>query len=458
MKAERKVETGQGARSRVLLEIEGLLRGGRREEALAAHDRAIGLQSDSADFIDALAFFARELNRHELSGSLYRRATTLAPEVARYWYNLATSERALGHLAASATACDRALTLEPDMTPAVLLRSEVSRATPIDNRVAELEKRASLLAGRPEAVPLLYALGKELHELGDYDRAFRAFAEGAGIRRRVLHYDVAADEAKLKRIAEVYGAPQSSGRTLSGNRHIFIIGLPRSGTTLTERILSGLPGVISNNETDNFSTALIRAAPKHGGDIFERAAKADDAIVAREYEARAVPQAFTGKIIEKLPFNYLYVGAIRRAFPDAAIVWVARNPLDSCFAMFRTLFASAYPFSYEFSELARYYAAYSRLMQHWLALFPNQIIPVVYEELVARPEMVAPELAARCGLAWADRALDIASNQSASLTASAAQVRAGIYTSSSGLWRSYREHLSPLAAALRSQGVAFDWA
>jgi tetratricopeptide (TPR) repeat protein len=438
------------------LHLQALMSLGQRREALAAHDRAMKLTATSAEAVDALAFYARLLDRHELSNTLYKRATELAPGDPQQWYNLATSERTLGRLEEASAACDRALTLDPNLRPAVLLRSEVTRATPSANNVTELKARIAASGGSPDATYLFYALGKELHELGEYDDAFAAFARGARTRRLSLRYDVAQDEAKLKRIAEAY--PIGVARSQQGpiGRHIFIVGLPRSGTTLVERILGGLPNVVSNNETNNFSVALFRAAPDRGGDVFERAARAEDSIVAREYEALAVPDGFSGKLIEKLPFNYLYVGPILRAFPNTPILWVRRNPVDTCFAMFRTMFGTAYPFSYDFADLARYYAAYERLMRHWQTQYPGQMTSIDYEDLVAAPDLVAPRVAASCGIPWTEQALDITQNRTVSLTASAAQIRQGIYSTSSGIWRQYERHLVPLVDRLRTSGVIVD--
>jgi len=426
---------------------------GNRQAAISLLEAADPGMAADGDAWDAFGFYARQLDRHQLSNTFYRRATETKPGDPQFWYNLATSERTLGRLAEAASACERALALDPEMRAAVLLRSETIRATPEANNVEDLQVRLAQTPDDQAALFFEYALGKELHDLGRYDEAFAAFARGASARRRSLNYDVAQDELKLRRIAETFreGACRLPGST--PDRHVFVIGMPRSGTTLTERILGGLPNVRSNNETNNVAAALMRSSPTTGGDVFDRAARADFAAMARDYDAMASGDGFAGTIIEKLPFNYLYVGPILRAFPNAPIVWVRRDPLDTCFAMFRTLFGAAYPFSYSFEDLARYYAAYEALMLHWVGLFPDQILQVQYEALVANPAAIGPGLAAFCGLSWTDEALNISRNASASLTASASQVRGNIYSTSVATWRRYEKNLEPLARLLSQHGV-----
>jgi hypothetical protein len=176
--------------------------------------------------------------------------------------------------------------------------------------------------------------------------------------------------------------------------------------------------------------------------------------VGAGYARLAEPGAPAERIVEKLPLNYLYLGAIARALPEARILLVSRSPLDSCFAMYRTLFAAGYPFSYDLAELGRYYAAYEQLMNHWRGALGGRVHEIVYEELVREPQRIGAAIASHCGLPWSDAALDIQNNRSASLTQSAAQVRRPIYGSSSGRWRHYRAHLQVLIDTLRAHAIS----
>jgi tetratricopeptide (TPR) repeat protein len=443
-----------------------LLRLGRTADAEAVVESAVRCSPGIADAYDALAYVSLALGHHERAHALYRRAAELAPSVPRHWYNLASSERSFGRLAAAEAACDRAIALDAREYPSYLLRSELRVQSAADNHIEQLRRELA----RPEAddrarVFLGYALGKELDDLGRYEEAFRCFTEAASTRRRHLSYDVAIDERKLQRIAEVF--PRGSGAAASGpdesSRYVFIVGLPRSGTTLVEHILTGLQGVRSNGETDHFASALLAAsAPAQPGsdpdaaDVFARAARADWSAVAAGYARRAGTRrgGAPETIVEKLPMNYLYLGAIYRALPGARLVLVSRSPLDGCFAMYRTLFGEAYPFSYDFHDLARYYAAYSRLIAHWRATLGDSIHEVRYEQLVSDPSRTGAALARACGLEWRASAIEVEKNSAVSYTASAAQVRRPIYRTSTGRWRHYRAQLEPLIEALRHQGMA----
>ena len=440
-----------------------LLKQGRVVDAERVVVGALQLPTGAADAYDGLAYVSMALGKHDRANSLYRRATEISPQLPRFWYNLAGSERSLGRLAEAEAACNRAIALDPEQYPSYLLRSELRVQGSDTNHIAELEARLAGAGQDHRARMFLgFALAKELDDVQRFDEAFHWFAIAATARRSRLSYDVAVDERKLARIAEAFPRELVAGpvdshagseHPVDSSRHIFIVGLPRSGTTLVERIVTGLAGVRSNGETENFSRALLAAA-QGPGDVFQQAAAAHPQTVAANYARFADPGTLGEHLVEKLPMNYLYVGAIHRSLPDAKILLLNRSPLDSCFAMYRTLFGDAYPFTYDFEDLARYYAAYERLMNHWRNALGDRLHEVAYEDLVREPKRFGAIIARHCGLRWSDAAIDIQNNRSVSLTASAAQVRRPIYGSSSGRWRHYRRHLNPLIAALRRLGIS----
>jgi hypothetical protein len=230
---------------------------------------------------------------------------------------------------------------------------------------------------------------------------------------------------------------------------------------LLERILAGHPGVHAAGELVHFAQAVVAAAQRAAGDavsdrrgLVHASAQADFAALGQDYLRRCRPHVDAGRIfIDKMPLNYLYAGLIARALPNARIVHVMRHPVAVCHAIFKTLFVQGYPFSYDLSELADYYAGYRRLMNHWHETMPGRILDVTYEDLVRDVAPQSQRVAAHCGIAWDPDCANVEARPGHSTTASATQVRRPVHTSSVELWRHFRTGLAPLIQRLEALGI-----
>ena len=227
---------------------------------------------------------------------------------------------------------------------------------------------------------------------------------------------------------------------------------------MLERILSSHPDVYAAGELLHFNTAMTAelkriGAPADPAGQLSRVFDCDPVRIGEGYVERTRP--FTGHtkhFIDKRPLNFLLIGMISRALPDARIIHVRRTPLDACFAIYKFLFNDAYPWSYDLDDIARYYIAYRRMMEHWREALPGRIIDVAYEDLVADVESESRSLLERLGLPWDPACLQFHENEAAAMTGSAAQVRKKIYSSSVGRWKDYEEELKYVAFALETAG------
>jgi hypothetical protein len=237
-----------------------------------------------------------------------------------------------------------------------------------------------------------------------------------------------------------------------------ILRLPRTGSTLLERILSSHPDVYAAGELLHFNTAMTAelkriGAPADPAGQLSRVFDCDAARIGEAYLRRTRPFTHhTKHFIDKRPLNFLLIGMIARALPDAQIIHVRRTPLDACFAIYKFLFNDAYPWSYDLDDVARYYIAYRRMMEHWREALPGRIIDVAYEDMVANVETEARSLLERLGLPSDPACLQFYKNQTAAMTGSAAQVRKKIYASSVGRWKAYEEQLKYVTFALETAG------
>lgn len=463
-----RLAAGWIATGQVALARQDLLRA--RECAAAAADRA-----DSDPILwDLIGTLYSRANDQPRALAAYDRAVALAPEQPAFLFNRAAVRRFLGQLAESEADYDRVIALRPADLEAYRNRSDLRRQTSERNHVAALRQlQAQTLTDWRGAMQIHYALAKEYEDLGDYAASFAQLQAGSRLRRAHLRYDIATDLATVDWIIEAYPATATSGPDAAVNDRapgpIFILGLPRSGSTLVERILGRHSQVHSAGELQSMALAIVEAV-RHGAaatgpgatpisrrELIEQSSRLDFDALGRDYLARARASGAVGEcFIDKMPLNFLYCGLIRRALPQARIVHVQRHPMAACYAMYKTLFEDAYPFSYDLTELGRYYLAYRRLMQHWTQAMPGQIHELRYESLVRDQLGETRRLLAFCGLDWEDACVRFHENPDPSTTASAAQVRQPIYDSSLAQWRHYGDQLSELRRLLEQGGIDVD--
>ena len=394
----------------------------------------------------------------------YQRAAALQPDDARHYFNMASLQRTLGDLDEAEANFDQTIHLNPSDFEAWKLRSELRIQTPDRNHVEALE--SVLNKGVDDAhgkANICYALAKELEDLGQSEQSFGYLQQGASARRGQMQYDPTRDLDTIATIRDTFSA-ELLARGAPGHSSaepIFVLGMPRTGTTLVERILASHSDVFAAGELSNFAVQMMtqvrEKAPSRAvsrDDLVRLTAGLDFAALGKAYVDSTRPATgHTAKFIDKLPLNYLYVGLIHLALPNATIVHVQRDPMDTIYAIYKTLFVDAYPFSYDLEELARYFVAYHELMQHWHAALPNVIQTIRYDELVSNVDVEVRRLVDACGLDWQPECLEFYRNTEASTTASSVQVRRPVYRSSVGKWRDYEARLQPAVTILRDAGI-----
>jgi tetratricopeptide (TPR) repeat protein len=441
---------------------------GRRPDAFTAAAAAERCAAADPSILDAAGTLYSYGSDHRRALAVYDRAVALAPRNPQFLYNRATVRRFLGLLAEAEEDYDRVIALKPTDFEAYKNRADLRTQSAERNHVAGLEAVISRpIADWQGEVQVRYALAKEYEDLGEYPKSFEQLTRGAKKRREHQRYDVANDVATVQWIIDAYPAGSDVvARDPCEDAPIFIVGLPRSGTTLAERILGSHSELHAAGELDCFALGLVAAVRGSTGraqmprrELVENSAALDFAALGRDYIRRAyLASGASGRFIDKMPLNYLYCGLIRRALPNAKIVHLTRHPMAVCYAMYKTLFKDGYPFSYDLDEIASYYLAYRRLMTHWRSLLPGAVYDLSYEALIADQLGETRKLLAFCELDWQDACAQFDVNPAASTTASAVQIRRPIYYSSLSQWRHYEKQLAPLRSRLEAAGVEIEQA
>ena len=409
---------------------------------------------EPTELVLRLSRLLAELNAHAQSYAVIAKAASARPDDLALQAALAGAATALGRMDEAEAIADRLCAAGVGGGEVAYNRSTLRRQTPERNHIAALEAAAALAS---EDAPLCYALGKENEDLGRDDVAFDWFARGAGARRKRLSYDVATDQRVMQTLTETFDANwfarTSAGR--STGTPIFVLGLPRSGTTLVDRILSSHPEVASLGEVNDFAYAVTRAGRVRAKfDLIASSADGDMHELGEGYwRALKGYGENTPFLLDKTPLNFLYVGLIAKALPNARIIHLTRHPMAAGYAMFKTYFRMGYPFSYDLVDVGRYQGAYTRLMHHWRGLLGERVLDVAYEDVVGDIEGQTRRMLAHCGLVWDPACIAFHENKSPTATASAAQVRRPLYRNSLEQWRRLETQLAPLAKTLKEEGV-----
>ena len=441
---------------------------GYTKEAKEHLDKAEKL-CQTAEDLDSLANIMSRMGDVEAAWKTFQRALEMSPDNLHIKSNFAVASAFLGHIDIAEKLYDEVIAGNKVAGVNYLNRSWLRKQTEDRNHIEELKTAVRTYdnAG-PDAPFIYYALAKELEDVERFGEAFDFLEAGAVQRRRQINYTVDSDLAEFESIKQTFDEKfmaRNASRGSASEEPIFILGMPRSGSTLIERILGGHSDVFAAGELQNFSrlvrTHLFAAARRQGQfenlDRFGAVSNIDVTALARDYIRSTRPHTgHVARFIDKYPKNFINVGLIAAAFPNAKIIHTRRNPMDACYAMLKQLFLESYNFSYDQKELGAYYLGYRALMDHWDSVLPGRIIHVQYEDLVADNERVSRDLVARLGLGWQDGCLDHTANRDASTTASATQVRQPIYSSSVGKWRHVETQLAPLRETLEAGGLKLD--
>jgi tetratricopeptide (TPR) repeat protein len=435
-------------------------RTGQMERAIFHYKAAIEIKPDYADAYGNLGNALLVLERLEESMEQNRRALELKPARFGSYNNLGVALQALGRFEEAEAAFGRALELAPREASIHLNLANMGRFKPGDRRLPGLRT----LLGEVESletdhqIAAHFAMGKALSDLKHHDDAFRHLLKGNALKRRITDYDEPQRLAMFENVRTTFTSDFMKARSGDGDTSwspIFIVGMPRSGTTLMEQVLASHSKVFGAGELETFKDAIsetvnnnriLPAYPMLAESLSKDQIRQLGESYTKGARARA-PEA--ERIVDKMPLNFMFVGLIHLALPNARIINIRRDPLDTCVSCFSLLFTGSQPFAYDLGELGRYHRGYETVMEHWhKVLPPGVMIDVQYEALVDDLEGVSRRVLRHCGLDWEDACRDFHDTKRAVRTASLMQVREPVYRRAIGNWQRYRKHLGPLAEAL----------
>lgn len=472
-----------------------LLAMGDGEESKNSYIRALNIDDTNIAAYAGLIMVALEFNRYELGEECAEKLMKNAPEEADSYSLWGSVKLAQGYSEEAEKLFNQALEIDPDLVTAktglgniALERGDLTGAEEIFRECMEgsevdvpaglysliqakkmkpgmpeiemMEEEAKKLDGKlidSKAISINFALGKMYDDLKDYEKGFPYYIEGCRIKRKIFEYSSEVKQQQVDRIKEVFTKKYLKDNAGSGNDSktpIFVLGMPRSGTTLTEQIIASHPSVYGAGELKDMINIVKDLSPDEEGesfaDHFEGAKPELFSEIGDNYLKGLVERSpETPHITDKMPGNFHYIGLIRLALPNAKIVHVNRHPLDNCISCFTRLFAHGQGYSYNLEEVGAYYRTYHGLMDHWRSVLDEgDMYDLVYEQLVDDTEEQARKLIEYCGLEWDENCLEFYKHKRSIRTASVTQVRQPIYKTSKQRWKNYDKFIGPIKDAL----------
>lgn len=439
----------------------------REAEARAAADHAARCPTDDPLVLDTIGCTYARLGDHGAAVPLFERAVAAMPANVTFRFNLASSYGFFGRTDDAEAQYEAMLAHDPGHGRAHLGLAGLRRQKAERNHTARLETAIGAQPDPVERLRIHYAAAKEYEDLGRHEDVFRHLSTANAAHRKRLGFSMESDEHNATALREAFADPAYfAGESTLADAPIFVVGMPRTGTTLVDRILAAHPQVESVGELQAMPLALKRLSQSPSRMVLDpetiagvRSARPED--LGRAYLDRARQHAGGEApiFVDKFPLNFLYAGHIARALPNARIVCLRRHPLDAVWSNYKNLFATTSPYygwSYDLVDAARYYALFDGLVALWRDLFPGPVLELGYEALIADQEGETRRLLDHCGLPWDDACLSFHTASGAVATPSAQQVRRPLNADSVQRWRHYEAHLGPARAWLEQAGIACD--
>ena len=442
-------------------------------ESLEVLDRMEKLATDDATTSGRAAMLYNQLGEHSRPLALFQNGLIKQPDTAWLHFGLAETLRFNGEFARAEAEYNDALRCDEHCYEAYYELANLRTCTRETNHTRKIETLLnSGVRSKRGAAKLLYALAKEYEDFGEHKRAFINMVRAGELLAQINKYDVKADVGFFKEMSDTYSKEYVDANAVTGGFEsqtpIFITGMPRTGTTLVERILGSHSKVYPAGEHLGLVTQLHELIPEaeyaSGGLVFlsnnliRQSIRLDHKQLGLKYI-----ESLHGRIknhpyfTDKLPINFYYIGLIRQALPNAKIIHVTRNPMDTCISNFKQYFTEgAYLFSYSLEDLSAYYMAYRRLMDHWHKVYPGVLLDVSYEDLVNDIEGESKRILKYCGLELEPECLRFYENKTPTTSRSARQVRKAVYTSSASSWKRYEKYVRPLIAHFRANGIPIN--